>query len=71
MNALATPKRLFDHIEKIKAHIIRDPAGLLPYRYIVPTAIVQSLQVGTPIGSGEAVRFSCRAVVSGSYTTLA
>lgn len=40
MNALATPKRLFDHIEKIKAHIIRDPAGLLPYRYIVPTAIV-------------------------------
>jgi hypothetical protein len=40
-------------------------------KYIVPTAIVQSLQVGTPIGSGEAVRFSCRAVVSGSYTTLA
>lgn len=39
MNASATPKRLFDHIERIKSHVVRDPAGLLPYRYIIPTAL--------------------------------
>lgn len=29
---------LADHVERIKERIIRQPAGLLPYRYVVPTA---------------------------------
>lgn len=39
MTAPSTPKRLFDHIEKIKTHIVREHAGLLPFGYIVPTAV--------------------------------
>jgi putative isomerase len=30
--------RLSDHIESIKDRVVRPPAGLLPYRFIVPTA---------------------------------
>jgi hypothetical protein len=30
--------KLYDHIERIKDRVIRKPAGLLPFRYIVPTA---------------------------------
>jgi putative isomerase len=29
---------LYDHLERIKDRVVRPPAGLLPYRYIVPTA---------------------------------
>jgi putative isomerase len=29
---------LYDHIERTKDHLVREPEGLLPYRYIIPSA---------------------------------
>src|ERR1051325_3274764 len=35
---IAKMAKLSEHIAALKAHVVRPPAGLLPYRYIVPTA---------------------------------